>query len=412
MASSMTSSITVVEVQPQQENPVVEDDKTSSSNSAVLEPVNPASTIVSSIKVLPVARSSSITRMEIQIASPTLEMTNASLSPMSPSTTTTSSSIIDGEHHLEHMEGTIMNPLAYRSELSGGEIQRREMIEKIIAEKEKATANIDAMLKSIENQLDQTEKERASIIGGGDGESEICRQNQGNEEEGDDSSLPLPPPPLPLPPHELITEEDSDRPNRLMDATLPPPPHPSASSSSLAAHSQSTSISLVNEWRTGGDLPPKGLQHDRHSFLSDEVSISSTVSSTASLRAGGCHSLSPNHDHGDVEVVTGHQVGHPASSTRNTRMSRFEAHSVKSGGDVGAVDESVGGSGTSSSLVVGGADGKSLLAISEINTTLRLTPEPQQQQLQQQRKSRPIVRRISSTDRSMAQQHQQQQHPQ
>merc|ERR550534_2811101 len=299
-------SITVVEVQPQQEDPIIEDGKTSPSNSAVLEPVNPASTIVSSIKVLPVARSNSITRMEIQIASPTLEMTNTSLSPMSPSTTTASSSIVDGEHHLEHMEGIIMNPLAYRSELSGGEIQRREMIEKIIAEKEKATANIDAMLKTIENQLDQTEKERASIISGGESESEIRRQNHGDEAEGDDSLLPLPP-------HELIIEEDSDRHNRLMDVTLPPPPHPSASSSALAAHSQSTSISLVNEWRTGGDLPPKGLQHDRHSFLSDEVSISSTISSTASLRAGGCHSLSPNHDNGDVEVVTD-PVDHPASS--------------------------------------------------------------------------------------------------
>merc|ERR1719309_1871077 len=199
MASSMTSSITVVEVQPQQEDPVIEDGRTSPSNSAVLEPVNPTSTIVSSIKVLPVARSNSITRMEIQIASPTLEMTNTSLSPMSPSTTTASSSIVDGEHHLEHMEGIIMNPLAYRSELSGGDIQRREMIEKIIAEKEKATANIDAMLKTIENQLDQTEKERASIISGGDGESEIRQQNHGDEAEGDDSSLPLPPPPLPLP---------------------------------------------------------------------------------------------------------------------------------------------------------------------------------------------------------------------
>merc|ERR1719348_2014529 len=91
---------------------------------------------------------------------------------MSPPTVVSGTS-----HHLEHIEGTVLNPLAYRQEFSGGDLgeyQREEMIRKIVAEKQKATANIDAMLKTIESQLDQTEKERSQMI-------LECRRSQNRE---------------------------------------------------------------------------------------------------------------------------------------------------------------------------------------------------------------------------------------
>merc|ERR1712168_591561 len=58
------------------------------------------------------------------------------------------------------------------------------------------------------------------------------------------------------------------------------------------------------------------------------------------------------------------------------------------------------GSQYSSSSIGGGAEGGNpgeVKRIYEMNTTLGLTPEPQQQQ---HRRTRPLVRRISSSDRS------------
>jgi len=79
-------------------------------------------------------------------------------------------------------------------------------------------------------------------------------------------------------------------------------------------------------------------------------------------------------------------------------MSRFDAYASRGDGGGGG---DFGGSGADSGS-------ESLTAISEVNATLRLTPEPQQQQ----RKTRPLVRRISSSDRSTAQLQQQQQQQQ
>merc|ERR1719423_416666 len=109
----------------------------SSSTSGSASEIKPATTIVSSIKVMP--RSNSLSRMEIQIESAEQQQQqqqqrNQQQPPPPPVKT----------HHLEHIEGTVLNPLAYRREFSGGdlaEMQREEMIKKIVAEKQKATAN-------------------------------------------------------------------------------------------------------------------------------------------------------------------------------------------------------------------------------------------------------------------------------
>merc|ERR1719370_806417 len=159
--------------------------------------VMPATTIVSSIRVMPRSNSSS---MEIQIGTDEnqeqqqqqqqqqqeqqqqqqqqqSQQQQTPPSPMSPTTVFSSSnSSSSPSRHLEHIEGTVFNPLAYQQDFSGdaAEFQREEMIKKIVVEKQKATANIDAMLRTIKNQLDQTEKERSEMI-------RECRRSQNRE---------------------------------------------------------------------------------------------------------------------------------------------------------------------------------------------------------------------------------------
>merc|ERR1719209_1439700 len=124
-------------------------------------------------------------------------------------------------------------------------------------------------------------------------------------------------------------------------------------------------------------------------------------------------SLSPNQTGGYAMTPTGGDYGVGNSggtgdygnygNSGNERMSRFDAYASRgetaeagyhsSGQRSNFAFQSGGGGGGDG----GGSAAESTRAISEMNATLRLTPEPQQQQ---PRRTRPLVRRISSSDRS------------
>jgi len=229
------------------------------------------SLVISSIEHSPTkARSSSLSKMEIQIGEN------------------------ETSRHLQHIEGTFYDPTLCKEEFTGIDVletQRKEMIKKIMAEKERATANIDTMLKTIEQRL----------------------ENKDSEEDGDvfvNNSEHLP--------SEIFVD---------VDQTTISPDHKT---------DENFTYNAVSEWSTSADLVPK----KEWSLLSPSSDISSACESNASCKT--VISVSPTE-----------------------RRSRFEAFNTSK---------------------------DDIVSISEISTSLRATPEPQ--------KRKPLVRRLSSTDRS------------
>jgi len=239
---------------------------------------------------------------------------------------------------LEHIEGTIYDPTAMKSEFGGGdmaEVKGREMIAKIIDEKQKATANIDAMLKRIELELESSERERSELL------------MQGNQ-------IYSPP--------STTSARDITGPIRGTGGLL------AIATPQMLATSQPpaggmNSMELVNDWKTGSDLPSK-----REAGL---LSPSSTSENSQSSSA--CDSSS--------SLKTAISVS-PTTNENPVRLSRFEAFTYQTEGKLGDnLDPFSQG------------PSQQTVSISEMRHTLRSTPEPQ--------KRRPLVRRLSSQERSL-----------
>jgi len=470
-------------------------------------PAAPAATnVISSIRVMP--RSNSLSRMEIQI-----ESGESPVDPIVSSARASSPSASYSTRHLEHIEGTLYDPLVYKDQFSGSDMadfQREELIKKIIAEKEKATANIDAMLKNIEQQLDMTEAERgksleqnqvaeytaeivslckkdysandplssatvstsppppvddlplvSTIEAASDivslhrhddlendplssangstpsrllidqlpsafvdysteeAASEIINSHRNDEFENKSLSSATVSTPLPLPlvdqlasastvdsTKEVISGVASSRRNEdlendfLSSATVSMPPLspvddqlPSASTvrstteeTSLAKVLSSVelpskamnSVALVNDWKTGGDLiSKKDAAILSTASVESELSLSSAATTCDSSSISTA--LSPNPNYSSSAAAVAATTATTAESSM--RKSRFETFS----------------SSRTERTVVREGNANELISISEINANLRASPEPTKV------KKRPLVRRISSCDRSQSQ---------